>query len=363
MPSTWCTIESTPGIFHHLVSSIGVKGVTVKEVFALEPEVVQSIGEPLAFIFCFPIETSADQQPEKPTSATSTPAVPDTLFFANQVIANACGTQAVLHALLNLENLSPHVDLGPTLTEFRDFTKDMRPSARGLCISNSPTLRRVHNGFGQLPTDEEVGLDAARKAIERAAKRGKRKRARAGDSDEESEFDDDESDEEKEEGEEGGEYIAYHFVALVPHAGAVWELDGLKLAPKCIAPMPRPSAAKPWSSLVLSELKNRIKKSEYETFSLLMLTLDQQPILEASLAAAAAPSAEPVEGESRENRDAIERQLRELHEERAGYDREQARARANYLPFIGAFLERLAVRAPAAVVENMVDQHMETLDQ
>jgi ubiquitin carboxyl-terminal hydrolase L5 len=42
----------------------------------------------------------------------------ENIFFAQQTIQNACGTQALLSVLLNLED----VDVGVGLKEFRDFT-------------------------------------------------------------------------------------------------------------------------------------------------------------------------------------------------------------------------------------------------
>lgn len=43
----------------------------------------------------------------------------ENIFFANQVIQNACATQAILSVLLNRADL----DVGEKLREFRDFTQ------------------------------------------------------------------------------------------------------------------------------------------------------------------------------------------------------------------------------------------------
>lgn len=44
-------------------------------------------------------------------------------FFVSQLIPNSCATHALLSVLLNCSN----VDLGPTLSRMKDFTKGFSP--------------------------------------------------------------------------------------------------------------------------------------------------------------------------------------------------------------------------------------------
>lgn len=116
MSSDWTDIESDPGVFTELVKTIGVEDIQIEELMTLEPEETEWLQPIYGLIFLFKWtkdnearETLVDYDPE--------------LFFANQVITNACATQAILSILMN----SPEIKIGPTLTELKGFTVGMDP--------------------------------------------------------------------------------------------------------------------------------------------------------------------------------------------------------------------------------------------
>ena len=61
------------------------------------------------------------------------------VWFAAQTIQNACGTQALLSVLMNKDN-KDGVELGPHLTDFKDFTAAFPPDVRFFKIHHLPFI-------------------------------------------------------------------------------------------------------------------------------------------------------------------------------------------------------------------------------
>jgi hypothetical protein len=119
----WTTIESDPGLFTELVEAFGVKGVVFEELWALDRDALRQLGEPVyGLIFLFKYEqehydrggggASAAAAAASAAAGSGDHAMPDVaagagaaeggrVFFARQVISNACATQAILSILLN----------------------------------------------------------------------------------------------------------------------------------------------------------------------------------------------------------------------------------------------------------------------
>lgn len=135
------------------------------------------------------------------------------IFFARQVIENACATQAILSVLLNCRHSD--IRLGHTLTELKEFCQGFDANMKGLTISNSPVIRTVHNSF-------------ARQQL----------------------FEFDKSLANKNED-------VFHFVSYVPIDGRLYELDGLKQGPIDLGSIP---ADTDWTDVVRPIIEKRIQR-------------------------------------------------------------------------------------------------------
>jgi len=92
-------------------------------------------------IFLFKWQQEADDRAPDPDADSRG------VFFANQVINNACATQAIISILMNIPSDCQGFDLGNELSQLREFTRDFDPQMRGLAIGNSEVIRTIHNSF------------------------------------------------------------------------------------------------------------------------------------------------------------------------------------------------------------------------
>ncbi|CAG2054533.1 unnamed protein product, partial [Timema podura] len=177
---------------------------------------------------------------DEPTGSVVQDSRLEKIFFAKQVINNACATQAILSILLNCK----HTDLvlGPTLSEFKDFSSSFDANMKGLTLSNSQSNSFVSQFickvYFSLTTLFEVESKLASK-------------------------DDD----------------VYHFVSYLPIDGRLYELDGLKDGPIDLGAV-APDAD--WLDVVRPVIEKRMKRySEGEIhFNLMAIVSDRKMIYE-----------------------------------------------------------------------------------
>ncbi|KAJ8672776.1 hypothetical protein QAD02_004036 [Eretmocerus hayati] len=226
----WCLIESDPGVFTELIREFGVKGVQVEELYSLDDDQFDNLKPIHGLIFLFKWV-----QDDEPSGTVVTDSRLDKIFFAKQVINNACATQAIISVLLNCKHSD--ISLGPNLEELKSFCQSFDANMRGLALSNSDVIREVHNSFARQTLFEFENKQAAK--------------------------DDN----------------VFHFISYVPIDGKLYELDGLKEGPIDLGPC---EAGDQWVQAAKPIIEKRIKKyNEGEIhFNLMAIVSDRKVLYE-----------------------------------------------------------------------------------
>ncbi|XP_045774913.1 ubiquitin carboxyl-terminal hydrolase isozyme L5 [Maniola jurtina] len=290
----WCLIESDPGVFTELIKKFGAKGVQVEEMWTIDEGIFENLRPVHGLIFLFKYVQHEE---------ASNPVVTDdrlkTIYFAKQVINNACATQAVISLLLNCTH--PDVWLGPELTRLKEFSMSFDPKMRGLTLSNSQTIRSAHNSVAQATLYEFEPKVATK------------------------------------------EEDAYHFVGYIPIQGRLYELDGLKDGPIDHGPI---APEQDWLDVVRPIILKRINTylNDEIHFNLMALVSDRKMVHERKIqeltddTRALGMDTNEVENEIRNLQMLIELEDQKM----SRYQEELARRRHNYLPFIITLLQILA---------------------
>ncbi|KAL2916808.1 hypothetical protein HK105_203587 [Polyrhizophydium stewartii] len=400
--SPWVAIEANPGVFTELAQRIGIRGVEVQEVFTLDPDELKAMQPIHGLIFLFQWGDTDSKQSE---IAAQDGQIPENVFFINQarrasaVVQNACATQALISIALNCHSL----DLDDSLKAFKEFSAEMTPAvglyarpgfeqlpvaengAQQLCQTDMPVLhypmptkkveepRRKKSKPSESDDSDESSDDDAGNAsdFEKSTKSSRKRRPKNASKARKGKRAKEENDEAEDEGHDG---FGFHFIGYLPIDGVVWELDGLKRAPRDLGPVP---ANGDWVRVVVKTLEEKMASDSLE-FNLLALVTDRRQLiaqqlkqLQGSIAyldGLADPEnykysmlletlgdhANLLEGLEHNAtlsaaREALEahiktlgQRLREEDEKRDEYAAENVRRRFNYAPFLRKWFETMA---------------------
>uniref|UniRef100_A0A5F8AC58 Ubiquitin carboxyl-terminal hydrolase n=2 Tax=Macaca TaxID=9539 RepID=A0A5F8AC58_MACMU len=295
----------------------GCRGAQVEEIWSLEPENFEKLKPVHGLIFLFKWQPG-----EEPAGSVVQDSRLDTIFFAKQVINNACATQAIVSVLLNCTHQDVH--LGETLSEFKEFSQSFDAAMKGLALSNSDVIRQVHNSFARQQMFEFDTKTSAK------------------------------------------EEDAFHFVSYVPVNGRLYELDGLREGPIDLGACNQDD----WISAVRPVIEKRIQKySEGEIrFNLMAIVSDRKMIYEQKIAELQRQLAEEpmdtdqgnsmlsaIQSEVAKNQMLIEEEVQKLKR----YKIENIRRKHNYLPFIMELLKTLAEHQQLIPLVEKFEKHFE----
>ncbi|CAL8069971.1 unnamed protein product [Calicophoron daubneyi] len=177
----WLPLESNPDVLNKYLEKLGVPDKwKFSDVIGLDENSLNTVPKPvLAVMLLFPRSQIAEEQ----KIGKETPK--DEVYLVHQTAENACGTVAVLNALVNVHQvLKPKA--GSYLEKFIEKTKKMSPKERGHAMENDEELFKMHD-------------DLAKEGQSQAPNR--------------------ESDTQQ------------HFVSFIEHGGHLYELDGRREHP------------------------------------------------------------------------------------------------------------------------------------
>ncbi|KAM3580056.1 ubiquitin carboxyl-terminal hydrolase [Umbelopsis sp. WA50703] len=204
--SEWLETDISPGSLTELCKILGAKGVQVEELMSADMETLDFMSPVFGFTFLVHYTPNKYHKDDMVV-------VGGDIYFANQLVNNACSTQAILSILLNCADV---LDIGEDLQAFRESTKDYSPLLKGAAIRDENKIRSAHNS---LSSRRELIPEESRKTTE---------------------IEDD---------------AMFHYVSYVPVSGYIWELDGLKRGPGRIAPL----ADKSWLDVAGPELQRKME--------------------------------------------------------------------------------------------------------
>jgi ubiquitin carboxyl-terminal hydrolase L5 len=296
---------------------IGVTELSVEEVYSLDPDSLASLGSIHGFIFLF--RHREEQEADAPEMIC-----PPDIWFANQVIDNACASLALLNIVFNIEN----AQIGKHLAAFKDFTKDFTPSLRGITLSNFDHLRKLHNTFARKSemASSDLGL---MHAVKNRNRRG--------------------ADEDYED--------CFHFIAYIYKRGHLWELDGLKKTPVRLDNCNR----KTWTTFAAAQMQNRMERYTADEIRFNLLALCQDPVValneklemrKADLALELDDGNATVVAKLSEEIRLAEQDLAERRLREAEYQGYSERRRHDYRDFSKRFLELLHAKG---ALQSMLD--------
>ncbi|XP_017065156.1 ubiquitin carboxyl-terminal hydrolase isozyme L5 [Drosophila eugracilis] len=286
----WCLIESDPGVFTELIRGFGCTGAQVEEIWTLDPEAFRHLEPIHGLIFLF--KWLNDDKPVGRVVMDRSD-----IFFARQVVTNACATQALLCLLLNLRH--PDIDLGNTLNSFKALCQNLDPETRGLYLGNEQKIRQVHNSFARPVLFE---MDNHQTVIE--------------------------------------EDDAYHFVGYMPINGRLYELDGLHKGPIELGEVGKNQN---WLDVVRPIIEGRMQRYSVGEihFNLMALVSDRQRSYERQIQLLVHLPSSLSHSERQSEIATLRNYVAYEQEKKRRYRQENLRRRHNYLPFIVELLKQL----------------------
>lgn len=139
----WLPLESNPEVMTNFLVDIGMSAEwSVVDLIGIDEDVLGFVPQPVAaVIFLYPPTVHDSTEDGDPT-------LNDSVFFTKQMVRNACGTVALIHAVGNNLHQIQLRD-GSPLKEYYEKVEKLSALDRGLELSKNEGIRTSHEVHAQ----------------------------------------------------------------------------------------------------------------------------------------------------------------------------------------------------------------------
>lgn len=163
MTKSWLPLEANPEILTTYCRGLGLpENLAFHDVLGVEEWAIEMLPQPLcAILLLFPISAASERE----RTSTKCSGENNGVYFMKQMVGNACGTIAVLHAMLNLQETGDLVlQESSYVSRMREATRTLSADARGAWLEKDSEIETAHIATEQLgqsaaPTDSQVDVD------------------------------------------------------------------------------------------------------------------------------------------------------------------------------------------------------------
>ncbi|KAK7200437.1 ubiquitin carboxyl-terminal hydrolase [Novymonas esmeraldas] len=165
--TTWFPLESNPDVMNRYLVKLGVVTAKVQfiDVYGVSDDLLEMVPSPVhAVLLVYPICRATEEymvsQQKAQAAEASAFCKEHTFFFSHQYVPNACGTIAIMHALLNNSGKLGEIAPGSIL-DGDGMKKPAPPEEIGAVIASSASLATAHAAAADEGVTENQDIEAS----------------------------------------------------------------------------------------------------------------------------------------------------------------------------------------------------------
>eukprot|EP01100_Stratorugosa_tubuloviscum_P007612 TRINITY_DN314_c0_g2_i1.p1 TRINITY_DN314_c0_g2~~TRINITY_DN314_c0_g2_i1.p1 ORF type:complete len:235 (+),score=113.70 TRINITY_DN314_c0_g2_i1:141-845(+) len=145
----WVPLESNPEVLNKFCHGVGMSETfSFNDCWSLEEDALTFVPQPVqALVFLFPYDAAYHARIPQLEQETADRPISPNVWYMKQLVANACGTVALIHSLANNVN-NLNITEGK-LKDFLDRTRGMSPLERGQALEQAEAVEEVHSEVAQ----------------------------------------------------------------------------------------------------------------------------------------------------------------------------------------------------------------------